>query len=104
MELGGSFDLKTPRSRQEIMFMGTFVRFQCLFCLASGYHNQWTAFQKYSVIKDPGSAKLVVLENREGLPWSVYIGVVGMPGKLLYASQCLLLFLLHHRAIILIFY
>ncbi|KAI0725229.1 NAD-P-binding protein [Fomitopsis betulina] len=40
-------------------------------------------FQEYAVIADPanmGSECFRVLDNKEGLPWSVYVGVCGMPG------------------------
>ncbi|EJF64325.1 NAD(P)-binding protein [Dichomitus squalens] len=36
-------------------------------------------FQQYDVITDVKSFR--VLENKEGLPWSVYLGVAGMPGE-----------------------
>lgn len=41
-------------------------------------------FQEYSVVADPAdidSACFRVLDNKEGLPWSVYVGVCGMPGE-----------------------
>ncbi|KAI0634325.1 NAD-P-binding protein [Trametes polyzona] len=36
-------------------------------------------FKKYFVANDAKQYK--VLENKEGLPWSVYVGVCGMPGE-----------------------
>ncbi|KZT23265.1 NAD-P-binding protein [Neolentinus lepideus HHB14362 ss-1] len=36
-------------------------------------------FQEYFVDTDP--KKYRVLENKEGLPWSVYVGAAGMPGQ-----------------------
>ncbi|OCH84743.1 NAD-P-binding protein [Obba rivulosa] len=39
-------------------------------------------FQEYFVAQDPKRYKL--LENKEGLSWSVYIGVCGMPGQTAY--------------------
>ncbi|KAH9922751.1 uncharacterized protein B0H18DRAFT_1183469 [Fomitopsis serialis] len=40
------------------------------------------AFQEYSVFKDLSELRRArVLENREDLPWSVYVGVCGMPGQ-----------------------
>jgi len=36
-------------------------------------------FQQYFVEKN--ASQLRVLENKEGLPWSVYVGVGGMPGQ-----------------------
>ncbi|TEB19690.1 GroES-like protein [Coprinellus micaceus] len=38
--------------------------------------------QAYSVC--PHKADLIILENKEGLPWSYYVGVAGMPGKTAY--------------------
>ena len=41
-------------------------------------------FQEYSVIADPADMSadcFRVLDNKEGLPWSLYVGVCGMPGK-----------------------
>ncbi|KAI0649882.1 NAD-P-binding protein [Trametes meyenii] len=36
-------------------------------------------FQHYTIESDP--KKFRVIENKEGLPWSVYVGVCGMPGE-----------------------
>ncbi|KAI0332231.1 NAD-P-binding protein [Cubamyces sp. BRFM 1775] len=36
-------------------------------------------FQHYVIEKEPSQFK--VIENKEGLPWSVYVGVCGMPGE-----------------------
>lgn len=41
-------------------------------------------FQEYTVVAEPaqlGPTVFRVLENKEGLPWSVYVGVCGMPGE-----------------------
>ncbi|TFY56027.1 hypothetical protein EVJ58_g7883 [Rhodofomes roseus] len=41
-------------------------------------------FQEYVVLSDPaelGRDIFRVLENKEGLPWSAYLGVCGMPGQ-----------------------
>lgn len=38
------------------------------------------AFQQYLVIRDP---EVRILENKEDLPWSAYVGVCGMPGAFL---------------------
>ncbi|KAJ3551077.1 hypothetical protein NMY22_g6 [Coprinellus aureogranulatus] len=38
--------------------------------------------QVYSVYKDKSG--LIVLDNKENLPWSYYVGVCGMPGKTAY--------------------
>lgn len=41
-------------------------------------------FQEYAVFADPaylGSDVFRVLENKERLPWSAYVGVCGMPGS-----------------------
>ena len=41
-------------------------------------------FQEYAVVSDPaqlGRDIFRVLENKEGLPWSAYVGVCGMPGE-----------------------
>ena len=39
---------------------------------------KYLEFQHYEVV-DP--TRVLVLENKEGLPWSAYVGVAGMPGK-----------------------
>ncbi|GJE88548.1 NADP-dependent oxidoreductase [Phanerochaete sordida] len=36
-------------------------------------------FQEYTVL--PGIGELRVLKNEEKLPWSVYVGIAGMPGQ-----------------------
>ncbi|PCH39423.1 NAD(P)-binding protein [Wolfiporia cocos MD-104 SS10] len=38
-------------------------------------------FQRYFVAPPADAEKLTVLKNEEGLPWSVYVGVCGMPGQ-----------------------
>ncbi|TBU55126.1 NAD(P)-binding protein [Dichomitus squalens] len=38
-------------------------------------------FQEYVVLSDPSKARTRVLENKESLPWTVYLGVCGMPGQ-----------------------
>ncbi|EPS99452.1 hypothetical protein FOMPIDRAFT_1124261, partial [Fomitopsis schrenkii] len=41
-------------------------------------------FQEYTVVAEParlGPDIFRVLENKEGLPWSAYVGVCGMPGE-----------------------
>ena len=39
------------------------------------------AFQEYVILPEPPKDGIWrVLENKEGLPWSVYVGVAGMPG------------------------
>ncbi|KAJ3544722.1 hypothetical protein NMY22_g2672 [Coprinellus aureogranulatus] len=40
------------------------------------------AHQAYTVY--PHKAGLIVLDNKENLPWSYYVGVCGMPGKTAY--------------------
>lgn len=41
-----------------------------------------TAFQEYVVLPEfPNDGIWRVLENKENLPWSAYVGVAGMPGK-----------------------
>ena len=40
------------------------------------------AFKHYVIL--PSADNIRVLENKEGLPWSLYVGVAGMPG-----TQCL---------------
>ncbi|KAG6884093.1 hypothetical protein C0992_007006 [Termitomyces sp. T32_za158] len=42
------------------------------------------AHQEYSVFKDLKSQGLMVIENKERLPWSVYVGAAGMPGQTAY--------------------
>ncbi|OCH96221.1 NAD-P-binding protein [Obba rivulosa] len=39
-------------------------------------------FQEYFIAQNPKEYRL--LENKEGLPWSVYVGVCGMPGQTAY--------------------
>ena len=33
------------------------------------------------MLSDPSSSGIGVLDNKENLPWSVYVGVCGMPGR-----------------------
>ncbi len=39
-----------------------------------------TAFEQYTVATDPALVGAQVIENKEELPWSVYVGVCGYPG------------------------
>ena len=41
--------------------------------------NTCTAFQQYAVL--PNIDGLTVVKNEEKLPWSVYVGIAGMPGQ-----------------------
>ncbi|KAJ7582175.1 alcohol dehydrogenase [Mycena floridula] len=41
------------------------------------------SFEQYSVVPDPPKA-LRVIKNEVNLPWSLYVGVLGMPGKTAY--------------------
>ncbi|PIL25993.1 hypothetical protein GSI_11747 [Ganoderma sinense ZZ0214-1] len=38
-------------------------------------------FQEYAVLSGPVSPRVRVVENKENLPWSVFVGVCGMPGQ-----------------------
>ncbi|KAG6810945.1 hypothetical protein H0H92_009686 [Tricholoma furcatifolium] len=40
--------------------------------------------QEYSVVKNLTAAGLEIIKNEHGLPWSVYVGAAGMPGKTAY--------------------
>lgn len=39
-----------------------------------------TAFEQYTVVTNPALVGAQVIENKEKLPWSVYVGVCGYPG------------------------
>ena len=41
-----------------------------------------TAFQEYVVL--PNMEGVEIVKNEENLPWSVYVGVLGMPGTFTY--------------------
>ena len=52
-------------------------------------HLHSEAFQNYVIEKNLD--QLTVLENPHNLPWSTFIGVLGMPGKFSeYVQQCLM--------------
>ncbi|KAL8281307.1 hypothetical protein RQP46_006341 [Phenoliferia psychrophenolica] len=42
-----------------------------------GFHN----FQEYSTFDSAAAAGLKVLENKENLPWTTWVGSAGMPGQ-----------------------
>ena len=46
-------------------------------------------FKEYDVLLSESLKDYRKVENKENLPWSVYVGVCGMPGA--YAPLCLLL-------------
>ncbi|EKM53341.1 uncharacterized protein PHACADRAFT_259646 [Phanerochaete carnosa HHB-10118-sp] len=41
-------------------------------------------FQEYFIL--PGLEGSRILENKEGLPWSAYVGIAGMPGQTAYTA------------------
>lgn len=41
-----------------------------------------TAFQTYFVV--PDAKNMQVIDNKDNLPWSAYVGVCGMPGMSAY--------------------
>ncbi|KAJ7250635.1 hypothetical protein C8J57DRAFT_677633 [Mycena rebaudengoi] len=43
-------------------------------------------FQEYSVIAKPAAIGLRLIERRPELPWTVYVGAAGMPGKTAYMA------------------
>lgn len=47
-------------------------------------HILLEAFQEYFVRSDASS--FAVIANEVGLPWSVYIGMAGMPGQTAYVG------------------
>jgi len=53
-----------------------------------GEHVYWggTKFQEYNVVAETSLSRLLVLENKEKLPWSAYLGVAGMPGQTAYCG------------------
>ena len=81
MVSGSSFAPRTLPSNQENMSLGSSVR-------PSIRERRWiptvtdstsvTAFQHFAVVTN--TKQLRVVENKEKLPWSVYLGVCGMPG------------------------
>ncbi|KAI0750179.1 NAD(P)-binding protein [Daedaleopsis nitida] len=38
-------------------------------------------FKQYAIFKGDAVKELRVIENKEGIPWSAYVGVCGMPGQ-----------------------
>ncbi len=51
-------------------------------CAADSYH---VAFQEYAIVHDFSTIRVV--ENNENVPWSVYVGVLGMPGECLPSKR-----------------
>ena len=51
----------------------------CIFVLTPHIYPGHQAYIVY-----PNKGDLIVIENKEGLPWSYYVGVTGMPGKTAY--------------------
>jgi hypothetical protein len=48
-------------------------------CICRQEDNPNTDFEEYFVMNDPTGLRLI--KNEENLPWSVYVGAAGMPGK-----------------------
>ena len=52
----------------------------CVYIRASSAEAMCVAFQQYNILKD--TSRVRKLENKENLPWSVFLGVCGVPGEL----------------------
>ena len=64
--------------------------------MSTALNNNWcllltpfTEYQEYNIRDSlkgpvPGATLINKIENKENLPWSVYIGLGGMPGKTAY--------------------
>ena len=44
--------------------------------------SEWIAFQEYTVLYSTKDVR--ILKNEEKLPWTLYVGVAGMPGMHAY--------------------
>ncbi|KAI0827338.1 NAD-P-binding protein [Trametes gibbosa] len=71
-----AFALNQPLSNYGV---GVVVRSEHPALKAGDHIYGFFAFQQYFVATDAKQYK--VIENKEGLPWSVYVGVCGMPGE-----------------------
>ena len=47
--------------------------------------NSHATFQQYAIIKSDALKDLRIVENKENIPWSAYVGICGMPGAILTA-------------------
>jgi len=76
------FDLGEPMTGDMV---GVVIRSEHL-SLETGDHvtAPYLPWQEYSVVKD--THRLRKLPNKEGLPWSAYLGVIGMPGQTAYVG------------------
>ena len=62
----------------------------CAYASGDRLYALYPAFKKYHILKALGGpAAFRVLKNEEGLPWSVYVGMAGMPGESLSHIQIL---------------
>jgi len=74
-----SFVQRTLRSMLGITFMGQCsVSFRITVRLFTSVDGP-QAHQEYQTF--PSLQMLRILQNKEGLPWSVYVGAAGMPGE-----------------------
>ena len=48
--------------------------------VTSTYVNDSTAFQEYVVFRDTEGLKVIEVDNKENIPWSLYVGVLGLAG------------------------
>lgn len=53
-------------------------------CSASTGLTSSTAFQKYFTLSSLDG--VIIIENKERIPWSAYVGVAGIPGETAYAA------------------
>lgn len=58
----------------------------CLLLLINPPHHS-ADFEEYTIITD--TKGLEIVENKEGLPWQAFIGILGMPGEFLLPKPIL---------------
>ncbi|KAJ7582224.1 hypothetical protein C8J56DRAFT_1029082 [Mycena floridula] len=54
------------------------------FWLADCTTGDSRSFEQYSVVSNPESQRIRIIKNEANLPWSLYVGVLGMAGKTAY--------------------
>ena len=59
----------------------------CLFSLCTKIHHNaiCVAFEQYKVV--PNLQGFRILKNGVNIPWSLYVGLAGMPGVILFSGS-----------------
>ncbi|KAI0750190.1 NAD(P)-binding protein [Daedaleopsis nitida] len=78
LELLGHFNIGEPLANYSVAVV---LRSESSAFKAGDHVYGIFPFQQYAVIKSDALKDLRIVENKENIPWSAYVGICGMPGQ-----------------------